>query len=195
MPGFTPEYEKALIQKIRKGNQAAFATIFSLYYKDLVVFSFSYTRNMEVAEELVQDLFVRLWEKHTSLDITSSLKAFLLKSVQNACFNWIKHHAMVQKHSMILAKSMLLADEETEHYILHSDLQNRLNEALEKLPEEQREVFRLNRLDQLRYEDIAQKYGVSIRTIEVRMAKALQFLRKELIDLLPVIFLLILFFV
>ncbi|NLD47756.1 MAG: sigma-70 family RNA polymerase sigma factor, partial [Clostridiaceae bacterium] len=90
--------ENVLVSKLKSGDNSAFSTIFSAYYRDLVLFAARFTRNQENAEEIVQDIFVNLWENHESLKIDISLKSFLLKSIQNKCIDMIRHRKIKDIH-------------------------------------------------------------------------------------------------
>jgi RNA polymerase sigma-70 factor (family 1) len=172
--------EKVLISKLIIGDYAAFSVVFNAYYKDLVMFASRFTHELDHAEEIVQDTFVRLWEEHESLKINISLKSYLLKIVQNKCIDWYRHKKIIQSHNKSVLERPIQFDYATDSYILHSELQEQIDLALGMLPEEVSEVFRLNRYKGVKYHDIAELMNVSVRTIEVRMGKALNMLRSQL---------------
>jgi RNA polymerase sigma-70 factor (family 1) len=178
------ENERILIEKIRNNDQSALATIFKQYYRDLVTFAWSFCRDSQLSEEIVQDVFLRIWENRVSLDCHSSLKSYLLKAVQNRSINWIRHQEVKNRYTDIILTSPVLAENDTDNYILHSELEQRLKTALDKLPVEVAETFRLSRLDQFSYREISEKLLVSVRTVEVRISKALLLIKSELGDLL-----------
>jgi RNA polymerase sigma-70 factor (family 1) len=177
-------YERILIDKLKSNDKSAFTTIFSTYYKDLVRFACTYTRNQDAAEEIVQEVFLKLWENRNSLLITSSLKSFFLKSVQNRCIDWLRHLSIRDKYALLIFENPYLAENDTENYVLHSELESSFKQALEKIPEEYTEVFKMSRIEALNYQEIAMKLGVSERTIEVRISKALRLLRENLKEFL-----------
>jgi RNA polymerase sigma-70 factor (ECF subfamily) len=180
--------EKQLLEKLQTGDKKAFSLIFSRYYRDLVLFAITFTKDQEASEEIVQDVFVRLWELRLYAGITVSLKSFLLKAVQNKCLDWLKHRKVKDKYSKSVTELSPLAENNTEDYILYSELQLHFEKALNSLPQDIAETFRLNRFHGLKYHEIAQKQGVSVRTIEVRMSKALVLLKEALKDHLIVFF-------
>lgn len=184
-------YEKILLEKIKEGDKSSYAILFDRYYRDLVTFSFGLVKSLTAAEEIAQEVFIRLWEDRHSLQIEKSLKSFLLKSVQNRSLNWLQHNKVVAEYELYVKKYFVLSDNETEKYILHSELQGKLTEALEKIPKEYADAFCKNRFENHSYVEIAQACGVSVRTIEVRISKALKLLREELRDFL----LLLIFFI
>ncbi len=190
MSDLLASYESILLEKLKNDDQAAFTIIFTKYYQDLTRFSFGYTRNSDAAEEIVQEVFLKLWENRTTLVIHNSLKSFLLKAVQNRSIDSLRHDNITHKYASIVLEHPLLSENDTENYILHSELQANFNHAMEKIPVEYAESYRMSRIENMNYQDIAQKLNVSVRTVEVRISKALHFLREELKDFLVLILLL-----
>lgn len=171
-----------LTAKLIEGDEQAFSALFNQYYSDLVLFAHTFLRNRQSAEEIVQDVFMKLWENRRSLIIISSLKSFLLKSVQNRCIDLIRHNRVKNQTGMPLNSSLF--ENDTEHYILYSELEKQLEKALKELPEELSWVFRMNRFEGKTYSEIAEAGNVSVRTIEVRIGRALALLRDKLKDYL-----------
>jgi RNA polymerase sigma-70 factor (ECF subfamily) len=176
--------EKYLIERIRKGSEEAFTLIYRRYYKDLVLFGGTFLSDKATCEDIVQNVFTELWENRKTLIITTSLKSRLLKSVQNACIDEIRHRAVIREHEEYLLSLNSLEDEETDKYILHSDLQNHYQQAMDKIPAQYKDAFEMNRLDGLKYNEIADKLNISLRTVEVRISKTISLLRKYLKDFL-----------
>jgi RNA polymerase sigma-70 factor (ECF subfamily) len=191
MANLPHEYEKSLLERIKNGDKTSFTILFNHYYKDLVAFSFGFIHNLAVSEEIAQDVFIKLWENRQHLEIDRSLKSYLLKSVQNRSLNWIKHLRIRSEFNNHILAHHPLSENETEKYLLHSELESRLIIALEKIPAETAQSFRMNRFDNMSYPEIAEKLGVSVRTIENRISKALVFLREELKEFLILIALMI----
>lgn len=179
--------EKVLVSRLLAGDRSAFSIIFNAYYKDLVLFAASFSHDLDNAEEIVQDAFVKLWEEHESIKINSSLKSYLLKIVQNKCIDCYRHTMVMRSHIDFMTDNLCLIDYETDNYILYSELQEQLEAALNKLPEEISEVFKMNRNKGLKYKEIAELLGVSVRTVEVRIGKALHTLRYHLREYLFII--------
>ena len=184
MSELVASYERILLGKLKNDDQSAFTVIFTKYYSDLVRFSFGFTRNSDSSEEIVQEVFLKLWENRSSLDIHTSLKSFLLKNVQNRSIDSLRHTGITNKYTSVVLEHAILSQNDTENYILYSELQDNLNNAMHKIPMQYAEVFRMSRLETLNYQEIADKLGVSVRTVEVRISKALGMLREELKDFL-----------
>ncbi len=177
-----------LLKRLKQGDPEAFTMLFRQYYKDLVLFGGNFLKNQMICEDIVQSVFLRLWNEKESLEIKTSLKSYLLKSVQNSCLDEIRHQKIVHDHEAWFSQYATLYEIDTENYILYSDLYNRLQEVLGSMPEEYRIAFEMNRFEGLKYHEIAVQLNVSVRTIEVRISKALKILKKELKDFLPMLF-------
>jgi RNA polymerase sigma-70 factor (ECF subfamily) len=176
--------EQNLLIKIREGDKEAFSLLFTIYYKDLVLFGGNFLADRGVCEDIVQSIFLRLWEDREKIVIESSIKSYLLKSVRNSCMDEFRHRQVVYEHESYMLSNHMLHDYDTENYILYSDLQKHIDHALAQLPEVSREAFELNRFDGLKYCEIAQRLAVSERTVEERISKAIRLLKKFLQDFL-----------
>lgn len=174
--------EKVLISNLRNGDSQAFSNIFNAYYKDMVIFARKFTKDFDSAEEIVQDTFVRFWEERVSIEVNTSLKSYLLKMVQNKCIDWARHKKIIQLHLKFVIANSSISSYDTENYILHSELEQQIETALESFPPEISAAFRMSRYKGLKYNEIADIFGVSTRTIEVRISKALQLLHSRLIE-------------
>jgi len=179
------EDEKLMVTAMQKGDQKAFSKLFRHYYRDLVLFAGNFISDKEVCEDIVQTVFVTIWEKRADIDERHSFRSYLLTSVKNSCMDELRHRKVVVEHERYSAAFGDFFGLSTEHYVLHSELIDRLESSLSQLPEKQKEVFELSRIQGMKYRDIAQKMNVSERTIEVWMSKTIQFLRTYLKDFLP----------
>jgi RNA polymerase sigma-70 factor (family 1) len=176
--------EQFLIEKLKSGDPDSFSNVFSTYYKDLVFFAFSFTHELSCAEDIVQDTFVKLWEDHEKLNVTVSLKSILLKTIQNKCIDWHRHKKIVNNHSTYIINNSPLYEYDTDNYILRSEMEGRIEKGIANLPDKFKEAFEMNRFEGLKYQEIATELDVSVRTVEVRISKALALLRKSLFDFL-----------
>ncbi len=174
--------DKVLIQKLKKGDKSAFSFLFSAYYSDLVHFANTYNNDLIISEEIVQDVFVKLWENHESLHIENSVRSYLLKTVQNKCIDRIRHLKVRDKFTSYINENHILSENSTENYLFRSELQDHIEKAINMLSDDAAEVFRMSRYDGLKYHEIAKQLNISVRTVEVRMAKALHMLRDYLKD-------------
>lgn len=182
--------EYTLLIELKKGNKQAYSILFNKYYRDLVLFGGNFLPNKSLCEDIVQNIFLKLWRDREVLVIETSLKSFLLRSVQNSCLDELRHKGVVREHESYSSTFGASDNIDTENYVLYSDLHNHLNDALSKLPESCRQAFEMNRLEGLKYREIAEKLNVSERTIEVRIGKALSLLRNHLKEFFVTIFIL-----
>jgi RNA polymerase sigma-70 factor (ECF subfamily) len=186
--------EPQLLIGLRQGDVGIFSFLFRTYYKDLVMFAGTYLPDRSMCEDIVQTIFLKLWDEHESLKIETSLKSYLLTAVRNSCLDEIRHRYIVREHESH-ALSLPRPEEgiDVENYVLYSDLYHRLVEALSKLPENCRTTFEMNRFEGMKYKEIAARLKISERTVEVRIGRALLLLRQYLKDFLGTLSLLLFF--
>jgi RNA polymerase sigma-70 factor (ECF subfamily) len=171
-----------LVEKIRKDDKLAFSILFTRYYSDLVRFSSAMTCDKAAAEEIVQELFIRFWENRKDLSSIQSIKSYFLRSVQNRSIDWLRHESIKNSYLAMLMQHPAVIHNDTENYLLFSDLESKMQAALEKIPEEYAVVFRKSRLESLKYEEIAKSMGISVRSVEERISRAVRLLRLQLRD-------------
>jgi len=179
--------EKDLISRLKNNDSQAFDDVFKLYYKQLCYYSFKIVKDKDIAEEIVQDLFVQIWEKRNELNINISLKSYLYRSVHNNSIRQFKKEILteaIEEHHNTSDGNYdsLMEQAETEIYIYNT---------IEQLPEHCRNIFKMSRFENLKYREIAEKLNISVKTVETQMSRALKFLTKNLQHLVK---LLILFF-
>ena len=169
------------------GDITAFEMIFKTYYQPLCNYAFTFLRDKEEAEEIVQTTFLSVWEKHNTLAIRTSVKPYLYAMVRNACLNVIKHEKIKQKHVVEEIALASPSHESVAQTVASNELEVKIQEAMEHLPEQCRLVFKLSRFEELKYSEIAQQLGISIKTVENHMGKALKIMREQLKDYLPIV--------
>lgn len=177
--------DEILFQEIRKGNTIVYTFLFKKYYKDLVIFAGNYVLDKDVCEDFVQNLFLKIWNERENININTSFRSFLLKSIQNACLDYIRHQQVVKNLATkkeIFEVELGLID--PERYTLYSELHDKLDSALNRLPNTYKQVFILNKLEGMKHKEISKQLNISERTVEDRISKALILLRKYLKDFL-----------
>lgn len=175
------QQENFLLSALRQDNKEAFSLLFQKYYTDLVLFCGNFVRDKSSCEDIVQSIFLKLWNDRKNIRIETSLKSYLLRAVRNSCFDEFRHLEIVRQYESDPDHSVLDCYD-TDNYILYSDLSAHLQQALDQLPAAYREAFEMNRFEGLKYREIAVRLNVSERTVEVRVSKALEMLRKLLKD-------------
>ncbi|MEX2380654.1 MAG: RNA polymerase sigma-70 factor [Vicingaceae bacterium] len=175
-----------LAKQIKQGDIRAYELLFKAYYQALCNFAYTFTEDLSVSEDIVQEIFVKLWEKRSELNIKDSIKSYLFQSTKNACFNHLKHQKVHRKFEVYSKKNDPFSQDTSEE-VNAKQLAALVDTAIEALPEKRKKVFHLSRQEGLKYKEIADKLGVSIKTVETQMGLALKFLRRELKDYLPLL--------
>ena len=183
--------DQQFFSDIQSGDTASFEMLFKTHYDPLCRFALSYLQDPDDAEETVQAVFIGFWEKRQTIQVDTSLKAYLYRSVRNACLNEIKRVKVRKLH----ADSMMVEGEPqsqpSDHLAIRQELEEKIQEALQALPEQCRLIFKMSRFEELKYQEIADQLNLSIKTVENQMGKALKIMRTQLKDYLPLITILI----
>lgn len=169
-------------------DDAAFEHLFKAHYKALHVYVNTMIRDEEMAEEIVQNRFMKFWEKRELLNIQTSVKAYLYKCVHNDTLNFLKHEKVKIRHQNFTMHSAQ-ESEPASHRVELNELASKVHTAMEDLPEQCRLIFHMSRFEELKYREIADQLGLSIKTVETQMGKALRILRLKLVDFLVLLLL------
>ncbi len=168
-----------------------FEILFKSQFKVLCFFAMKYLKDYENSREVVQDVFLKLWEKRDDIDTSKSLKSYLGTSVRNKCINYLRDHKKFN-HDLLLLEDLssdMLA--EPADKLVEADIRGRIAEAISELPEKCREIFLLSRNEHLKYQEIADQLDISVKTVEAQMSKALQHMRQRLKEFLMIAILII----
>lgn len=173
--------DKELYLNLKTGNERAFQVLFRKYYPAMCHFARQFLNDHELAEETVQDMFVKIWEKRESLNIETSVKHYLFRSVRNQCLNQIQHEKIKKQYARMVLES---AHQEInpDQYFLEVGLVDRIEKSIDSLPPKRKEIFRMSREQGLKYKEIAETLNISVKTVEAQMGLALKHLRDELKD-------------
>jgi RNA polymerase sigma-70 factor, ECF subfamily len=174
--------DSEIIRRIREGDKQEFEKLFRSSYVSLVRYAKRILKDHDTAEEIVQDLFFRLWQDRSNLTIESSLNGYLFRSVHNKSLHFIEHQKVVNRHAGEIAASAEETAEPVTEAIYYSELQSKVAKVLERLPEKCSVIFRMSRFEGLKYNEIAEKLSVSLKTVEANMGKALKEFRKALAE-------------
>lgn len=151
-------------------------------FKGLCFFAQRYVKDYHTAREIVQDAFISLWEKRETIDASRSVKSYLATIIHNRCHNYLRDNRKFSED--LLAIENLLhepADMPTD-LLTGRELEKAIQSAIDELPGKCREIFLLNRYENLKYHEVAEKLGISQKTVEAQMSKALQHMRVRLAD-------------
>lgn len=161
--------------KILIKNYSDYKDLFNRYYVELCTFALTVVNSETVAEDVVQDFFVKLWEQRKTTTVNSSEKGFMFSSIKNSCISYLRSNNYDKRYVQIQAESASydLASGGMEFM----DLKSAYNVCLERLPDRCRQIFELGRIDNLKQSKISDLLSISINTVKVQMGRALSFLR------------------
>ena len=154
-----------------------FENIYKTYAKDIRQLLFFKTQNIERAEDLMQDVFIKLWDNCNKVDY-DKVKSYMFTTANNMFLNEVKHEKIVRKYNKLYKEEK--TNESPEFIMLEKEFMDKLETTISKLSEKQREVFLLNRIEKKLYKEIANQLGISLKAVEKRMHQALLVMRKEI---------------
>lgn len=179
--------EKLWVRKVREeGDKAAFEKLFRAYYKRLHGFAYSYVNQRETAEDVVQSVFLKIWDQRENWNPPGTVKQYLFVAVRNEVLNKIRHQQVVSDardeiaHVFKKSGSQSLPEEDPDV----EELRRKIQDGIDNLPVRCRQIFLLNRRGGLTYAEIAEYLDLSINTVTTQMGRALQSLRNHLSDYL-----------
>ena len=174
------------------GDKDAFEQLYKLYFPRLYAFSFKIINDGNLAKDLVQNVFIKIWESPATINIDNP-EAFLYQMVRNACLNYIRHLKVVDNLKSKV-KDQYLSEElyyidlvgNKPYILIERELEGRIIDVMNSLPEKCLAVFRLSRIDGLKNREIADQLGISLKAVEKHISKALQIYRDNFSDYLPI---------
>ena len=177
MTDATVHNDSLLVCELKNHNELAFRKLFDIYHQDIYSYSFSLLKSKELAEENVQDVFLKVWLHRDTLDSGKSFKAFLFTIARNQAFNLLNKAANdVALREEIFFTSQL-AEDKADYTVRQEDCKKLRKQAMNELPEKRRKIFKMSRKQGKTYEEISAELGISVNTVRNHMAKALESLR------------------
>lgn len=180
MPEKNNHIEKELIHGLKRGESRAFDEIYHLYSRRVYRFAYSFLKNKTDSEEIVQEVFFRIWKSRKKIIEYYSLKSFLFTISYNIIIDKFRERIKEKKYSEFLKENAKTSDSETDKKIEFSDLNELYNNAIEHLPRRRKMIYKMHRFDGLSYNEIAKKLEISTKTVENQMASALKYIRRKL---------------
>lgn len=160
-------------------DEAVFEQLFRQYHTSLCRYAFSVLKDTAASEEVVQDVFLKIWEKRNELEITVSVKSYLYRAVHNSCLNRIDKKKREVRMDEVPLKVVHHASPPADD-MQSRELEKAIADAMQQLPEQCRKVFELSRFGDMKYREIADTLGISVKTVENQMGKALRIMREQL---------------
>lgn len=177
------------LKGLKEGDRVVFEQLFREFYPLLCIYARRYTVSKDMAEEVVQDFFCKLWDKHEEIQVNTAIFSYLRKSVINHCINHTRK--LENDRKMIDYGDNMEEVFGSADFESNDELTQMVDRALLELPEKRREIFELSRFEGLKYHEIAERLDLSIKTVETQMARSLEFMRKYLKEFITVIILII----
>ncbi|NJK95367.1 MAG: RNA polymerase sigma-70 factor [Bacteroidales bacterium] len=186
-----PFVDQLLVNNIKKGDVSSFEIVFKRYYKKLCVYAEDFVKEKSMAEEIVSDIFYKLWENRENIHISGSIQAYLFASVHNNSIKYLEHLKVLKRYNEFATKA--LQNQELLNVsgsypianLISKEIEADINKAIEALPDQCKQIFCMHRFKDLSYEEIAQKMDLSINTVRTQMMRALKKLRESLKEYLP----------
>ena len=173
-----PNQDDILKQQLREGDLQAFKTLFESFYSHLLNYGVSLTKDIEVSKELIQEVFLKLWENRSKTEIRGPLKAYLFTALNNRALNWIRHEKIKRAYENESLKDAMSGVELPQH--ISPFLSEAIKNAIDSLPERALQVFHLTQLEGNSHKEAALKLGISVKTVENQLNRARKILQKKL---------------
>ena len=180
MPDNLSYNEKDLLLQVSEGNEDAFRQLFNSYRAKLYTYIFKITESKETSEDVVHDVFLKIWTQREKLPEINNLNAYLYKMAHNQAFNGLRRKAKEILVMTELGKGSGTSIQEPEQSLVRKEIRKFIDEAVNNLTPQQKEVFQMSRELGLKQEEIAQRLGISILTVKKHLTDALNSLRKEI---------------
>ena len=181
-------YNAQLIKKLREGDHHAYKFIFDHHYALMGAIAYEYVEDYYISQNIVEDVMMSIWEKREQLIISTSVKSYLLTSVHNKCIDYLRSRSreaeVFSLESEIGSSSCYIPDQEMFEQIVSSELEKKIEEIIQSMPEECKKVFLLSRYGNKSYAEIANELNISVNTVKYHIKKALSLFREELKDYL-----------
>ncbi len=177
--------DRRLLDALRRGDEAAFDRAFRAWYPGMVGAANAMLHDLAVAEDIAQDVMFEIWRRRSQLAPDTPLRAYAFRAVRNRTLNHLRHRRVEHEGALVVAREQEVQEPSAPAQLVSQELEGAIVHALDALPPRCREVFELSRAKGLRYAEIAATMGVSVKTVEAQMGKALRIMRERLAPWLP----------
>lgn len=174
------EDQDHIVRRLRDGDMIAFDVIYRNYSQKLYSFAFSLLKNHDESEELVQDVFVTLWEKREQINTEFRFENYLFTICYNSIRKFFRKKKLEEKVKDYLIKNAPESISPASNTVIYNELIDLVNRSVDKLPAKRKTVYKLSRHEGMQIKEIASRLNISPRTAETHLTKALKFLKKEL---------------
>jgi RNA polymerase sigma-70 factor (ECF subfamily) len=172
--------QERLIEQLKQGSKDAFHSLFNLYAPKIQSFALSYLGNKADAEELLQELFLKIWEIRSTLDSSKNIKSFLFKVCVNLIYDYIRRKNIEKAYTGYAGQMDQATADSTWQEVIYNDMLANLNNLVNTMPEQRQLIFRLSKEQGLTNEEIARQLGLSKRTVENQLYRAVSYLKEKI---------------
>lgn len=180
MSKYSEHTDHELLGLLKRGDDKAFKQIYDRYSGPLFLFAIRKLKDEQDARDVVQEIFVILWNKYQELDLRSSLSAYLYKSVHNRALNIFVHRKYQASYIRSFEDYLEKYAQDADELLMQKELTDIIDHEIRLLPEKMREVFELSRKEQMSHREIAERLGISEQTVKTQVKRALKILRLRL---------------
>jgi RNA polymerase sigma-70 factor, ECF subfamily len=177
--------DRELFARLRAGDESAFDALFRAWYAPLVRFANGMLRSEAAAEEVVQDVMLEIWRRRTDLELNSAPNAYLIRATRNRALNSIRRVRLEESREPQVVADQTRVVAATDALLAEEELATAISHAIEELPPRCKEVFLMSRREQLKYGEIAERLGITVKAVEANMGRALRTMREHLAPWLP----------
>jgi RNA polymerase sigma-70 factor (family 1) len=179
------ESSHVIWQKITKSDKKAFEILYKEYFPSLCLYAYGFIHDEEYVMEIVNDVFLRIWEKRSEIDINHGIKPYLYRCTHNKCIDKLAVKKELKADMMVELADKVneLCGQDEESILMQislNNLESDIQKSIEELPPKCREIFKLSRYDMLSYYEISKKLDISVNTIKTQITRALDSLRIKL---------------
>lgn len=176
--------DQKLVELLKAGDAQAFEKLFKRYWQPLYNYGYTRLKSREAVEGLIQEIFIDLWTKRERLDIQKSFSAYIYQAFKFSLIDYIRSRQVREKYIYQLANYFIYSENLTEDTVNQNELSQALSAVINRMPERCAEIFRMSRIEQYSMKEIAEKLGISPKTVENQISKALKILRSDLSEFL-----------
>lgn len=180
MKDFILYSDEELMREIKADNMFAFDVLYRKYSKKLYKFGYSILKSQEEAENLIQDVYLNLWENRYKVEKNASIKYYLFTIAYNSAITIIRKKARESEFVEYVKTLQEINEDPVNMELEYNELVNKLDEIIRELPQRQKEVYLLHKVEGLKYSEIAERLNISVNTIENHMSRALKTIREKL---------------
>ncbi len=184
LSSYSNKAEKILVKEIKEGDHDSFRQIYYKYSEKVYLFAIRYIKNMEDAEEIVQEVFTRIWEYRDNLDENRSFNGYILTITKNIIFNENRKKVNFDIYAQYIINYLQGISNQTENQIIFENVKSIISKEIDNFPPKRKQIFNLSRNEGLSYNEIAKRLDISKKTVETHLRLALSRLKKVVSSIL-----------